>query len=131
MDADTVSVKRNHLHDLKEIQKTWQNVENNIKTIGFGDGLSFGRNSTFQEYFDQGFIEGFRAAYAVGEFNGSSFCELTQNKKEHLEKHPVNAKTAWCQLCENKELFNRSIAEVVAQQTEINDRNLKQLQDGI
>ncbi|EFA06277.1 hypothetical protein TcasGA2_TC009143 [Tribolium castaneum] len=102
--------------------KTWTKIEKNVKRLGLGDGLSNGKDSNFQDYFDKGFADGFSNAYLIGHHKGAFFTRNTP--EDPLLAQP---KLGWCQICQNDSLV--TLPQIKAKQTDICNRNLDELKN--
>lgn len=127
--------------DIQEIGQTWNKIEKNIKRVGLGEGLSNGKDSNFQNYFDLGFSEGFRNAYQIGYYKGAVlyvfgshynlkrvyFRVKNEQEQTNLPEDQLLAQPelGWCYICKNPEATNSSIADVKAQQSDICNKNLE------
>ncbi|XP_044265177.1 uncharacterized protein LOC123011671 [Tribolium madens] len=110
------------MSDAEIAEKTWAKIEENVKRIGLGDGLSNGKDSNFQDYFDKGFTLGFFSGYQIGHYKGAVF---SRNMIESpLLAHP---KLGWCQICQNNS--GGDLSQIVAKQRDFCNKNLEELRN--
>lgn len=98
---------------------------------GYKEGVFDGRQRVFQEGFDIGMAEGFRNAFNIGRHQGLA---LGYNQIENHTQSEVpdlllaKPTRGQCLICNDKELINKTIPEIIKAQTKHSENVSEALQ---
>lgn len=92
--------------------------------MGYGDGVSDGRETQFQKGFDDGYEQGYKNGFLLGKFKGQlAKNELTKNDGKSdakVQNDLILQRTSrgQCILCTDPSLKDDSIKDIVVKQNE-------------
>ncbi|XP_045472223.1 protein yae1-like [Harmonia axyridis] len=109
-------------------EKSYLKMKLNMEKDGFRDGIDEGKNQVFQNYFDKGYIDGFKNGQLLGKLKGSNWAKsIFTNENLVQTKETEKSSIGVCILCKDVDNISQPLSKIKSNQMKLLETSINNI----